>query len=125
MSKAPRAIQTPGAAAPAPAPAAAPVDDLAEFQSDELPASEAPSAAELQLALGQALAMNRKLMHRLDIMEGKVKPEEVELPTVAQAHDEAQSMVDKGRRPRAILTREGWYCHPEMARVAVAGAKPI
>ncbi len=135
MAKGSRAIQTPGAVAPTAAIAAdagaAPStgagfdpDDLSEYDSEDLPPTEPPSAQELQQALAETLATNRKLAARLDRLEGKVPGgvAPAPVPTVAEAEQTALAMIRNGKRPRAILTDQGWYCHPEMARVKTHGA---
>ena len=38
------------------------------------------------------------------------------LPTQEDARVMCENAVAQGMRPRAILTSEGWYTHPEMAR---------
>jgi hypothetical protein len=132
-----RTIQTPGvapAAAEAPQEASAAVegapfrdDDLAEYDSDDLPAAAVPSAEELQQALAKSLADNAKLARRLDALEGRMQPggkaKAEPLPTQEEAKAMAQKEIANGKRPRAILTAEGYYCHPEMARVKTQGAK--
>lgn len=95
-----------------------PAADLAEFDEPSIPEAHVPSAQEL-------LAEVIKL--RGDVATLKAKnstPAEVSkkagVPVVAmaQAISEAHAMVAAGQRPRAALTPEGWYCHPEAARVA-------
>lgn len=136
MTKAARTIQEPGAA-PVKSTADDPLDtppgapgvefdeaDMAAFTADDL---EAVPAAELQAALAETLAMNKKLSARLDVLEGRMagKPApKVVLPTVAEAVTLALADIKAGKRPRSTLTDQGWYCHPEMARIAVSGVKP-
>lgn len=141
MSKAPRTIQTPGAPAPAAestaegaAPAAAAVgDDLDQFDSDDLPEAEAPNAQELQMALAQALQQNKQLAAqnarfeaRFAALEGKKAAKAAQgdgdVMTMAEAKKLAEQDIEKGKRPRSRMTPEGWYVHPEAARVKVAGA---
>jgi hypothetical protein len=128
MTKAKPTLQVPGAKAQATKPDAAVEafnDDLAAFESDDLPPVEPPSAQELQAALAQSLAVQRRQQAQIDALLGKASAEAnvVPLPTVAAAMKEAAESIAAGKRPRPILTGEGWYCHPELARVAVHGEK--
>lgn len=138
MSKAPRTIQTPGAPAPAAEPTggAAPAaggDDLDQFDSDDLPEAEAPNAQELQMALAQALQQNKQLAAqnarfeaRFAALEGKkvakAAQADGDVITMAEAKKLALEDIKNGKRPRSRMTPEGWYVHPEAARVKVAGA---
>jgi hypothetical protein len=122
-------VQTPGLP-PAP-PAATTADDsatesdLAQFETDGLPPRD-----EVQLQLAEERAARRKLEKRLDAMD-KAKADKPgrdrhpEPVSMEQAKAEAEAAVKEGRRPRMILTHEGWYCHPEMARVPGSGVRPV
>ena len=45
----------------------------------------------------------------------------VRLPTQDEARAMCDDMVSRNIRPRAIETVDGWYVHPEMARVVDHG----
>lgn len=120
-----RTVQTPGEVAVS---ADMPADDLAEFDAPTIPEAAVPSAQEL---LAQIVALKGEL--------GRVKAAQAaagdtptqaqdgrtEVPTeVARAMQDAD--VKAGRRPRAILTPQGWLTHPESARTAGSlGNAPI
>ena len=140
----PTAILTPGDPAAAAAPArkkpgprpraqvAAPAEggpdaDLDEYDSDDLPPAPAVAArpvvfspeqqAEVQRMIADAVAASRSAQDPATAAKLAAKRLEGErLPTVDAAKAMCADAVAKGLRPRAILTVEGWYVHPEMAR---------
>jgi hypothetical protein len=135
-AKAKPTLQVPGAKAQAKdKPDAAPVgftdhtgddDDLKQFETDDLPPAAPPSVQELQEALAKSLAVQRRQQTQIDALLGRAEGAQanvVPLPTVDEAIKLAAKDIAAGKRPRPTLTVEGWYCHPEMARVAVHGEK--
>lgn len=157
MSTAERQILTPGetaqpAAAPAadapaaPAPerkkpgpkpraAAAPAaDDLAEFDSDELPppppAAMPASAAEftpeqqrlIAAMIASAVGAARSAQDPQTAAKLAAKANSAErMPSQAEAAAMCSDMVAKNLRPRPILTPDGWYVHPETVRTVDHG----
>ena len=124
-----RALKTPGLAA-AQVPAADPPDtgedmsdDLERFESEGLPAA---NMGDVQIQLAEERAARRALERKVEQMAATKadKPGAKAEPVVSteEARRMASEMVAQGLRPRAILTPEGWYVHPEIARVAVPGA---
>lgn len=47
------------------------------------------------------------------------------LPTQAAAAAMCEDSLARGIRPRAILTVDGWYTHPEMARTKAPGVSAL
>jgi len=47
------------------------------------------------------------------------------LPTQAAAAAMCEDSLARGVRPRAILTVDGWYTHPEMARTKAPGVAAL
>lgn len=157
MSTAERQILTPGetaqpAAAPAaeapaaPAPerkkpgprpraAAAPAtNDLAEFDSDELPpappaampASSAEFTPEQQrliaTMIASAVGAARSAQDPQTAAKLAAKANTAErMPSQAEAAAMCGDMVAKNLRPRPILTPDGWYVHPETVRTVDHG----
>lgn len=116
----------PGARAAARAAAAAPSDDLAAYESEDLP--PAPAAADGDFTPEQQAKIARMIADAVQASRSSQDPqtaaklaaqrlEPEQLPTVEQAKMTCEDAVSRGIRPRAILTNEGWYTHPEMARV--------
>ena len=121
----PRKVQTPGLQ-----PAADPpgvdtnADDLAAYDTEELPPA---TGSDVQIALAAEVAARRRLERRLAELErskadkpGKPAPEVVSLD---EAKRLAADDIKAGKRPRARLTPDGWYVHPEAARIA--GGQPL
>ena len=113
-------IQTPGAASQGESFDLADADQALQ-PAGTLPEDEAPNAQELMLELASVRAEIAKLkaaqpQHGPDNKPGR-------LMTQVEAAGIAGEMVAQGHKPRAILTVDGWYTHPEMARTAVHGAK--
>lgn len=105
MTKAPR---VPGAV-----PADLPADDLADLADG----GELPKADPVMLEMA-AMRAELAQLKRAQPAQAAAKPEATKLD--AKSQDEARAMAEqevaKGRRPRALLTPDGWYAHPEMAR---------
>jgi hypothetical protein len=105
-----RKLSLPGSV---PAGSAPEADDLAVYETDDLPpipVDEAPDASQL--------------LKRIRVLENKIAkaaPAKAEAGPVMVSADEAkrtcEAQVKAGVRPRAVLTPEGWYTHREMARV--------
>lgn len=148
-----RIIQTPGEAAQpeAAAPAAAPVerkkpgpkpkaaaapapagDDLDEFESDKLPPK--PEAADftpeqmrrITAMVAAAVQASRSAQDPQTAAKLAAKANTVErLPSQAEAAAMCEDMVSQNLRPRAILTPEGWYVHPEAVRTVDHGVAKL
>jgi hypothetical protein len=99
--------------------------DLSEFESDTLPPVNAMPAPvftpEQQAFMSQAIAAAvaaAKSAHdpatAAKLVQKKLEGER--LPTTDAARAMCEDMISRGQRPRAILTTEGWYTHPEMTR---------
>ena len=140
---APAAEPAPERKKPGPKPraaAAAPAagDDLDQFDEEALPPRPAaPAAASLaSFSPDQLQAINQVINERVaegiraamssrdprtavDIAAKAAQPQR--LPTQDEARVMCEDMVAKNIRPRAILTSDGWYAHPEMARVVDHG----
>lgn len=122
----------------APLPAAAgPTDDLAEFETADLPpapvtlpatvAEFTPEqqrliAAMIASAVGAARSAQdpqtaAKLAARANTAE--------RLPSQAEAAAMCNDMVAKNQRPRSILTPDGWYVHPEQVRTVDHGVAKL
>lgn len=163
MSTAERQIQIPGESAPPPAPAAeqapaAPVrnkpgprpraaaaplpaapaaDDLAEFDSDELPPAPVAmpaSAAEftpdqqrlIAAMIASAVGAAKSAQDPQTAAKLAARANTVErLPSQAEAAAMCSDMVTKNQRPRGILTPEGWYVHPEAVRTVDHGVAKL
>jgi hypothetical protein len=126
-----RAIQTPGDTTAEPAEGTEPgaADDLAQYDSDSLPATPAgPTAGmspELMDVVNQAIANGVAKALAAQGMTPKGKAATTKVLTVAEAAAICESMVQKGIRPRALLTDQGHYCHPEMARTKDYGVSTL
>lgn len=110
-------------------------DDLDQFDEDELPPRPAaavdPGLAILftpeqmtvvkqLVAEGVRAAMSsRDPATAVAIAAKAAQPQR--LPTQEQARIMCEDQVAKNIRPRAIETVDGWYVHPEMARVVDHG----
>lgn len=98
-------------------PGAAPVtqadDDLSEFpEGGELPAVD---PVQLELA---AMRSEIERLKRRGQSEPMRRPErEIDAASQDEAHAMAIAEISAGRRPRALLTPDGWYVHPEAARM--------
>lgn len=164
MSTAERQIQIPGESAPPAAPAAeqapaAPVrnkpgpkpraaaaplhaapaaaDDLAEFDSDELPLAPVAmpaSAAEftpdqqrlIAAMIASAVGAAKSAQDPQTAAKLAARANTVErLPSQAEAAAMCNDMVAKNHRPRGILTPDGWYVHPEAVRTADYGVAKL
>lgn len=101
--------------------------DLDDYDSDELPPQPAVNPrpvlfspeqqAEVQRMIADAVAASRSAQDPATAAKLAAKRLEGErLPTVAAAAAVCADAVSKGLRPRAVLTSEGWYVHPEMGR---------
>jgi len=121
----------------APAAATTGVDDLDEFDSDELPPAPVPMpaaaaeftpeqqrliAAMIASAVGAARSAQdpqtaAKLAARANTKE--------RLPSQAEAAAMCDDMVAKNQRPRSILTPDGWYVHPESVRTVDHGVAKL
>ena len=164
MSTAERQIMTPGETAPAAAPAAeqpaAPVverkkpgpkpravesaaapaagaDDLAEFDTDDLPpapvAMPAPVAeftpeqqrliaAMIASAVGAAKsAQDPQTAAKLAAQANTAQ----RLPSQAEAKAMCDDQVGRNTRPRPVLTPDGWYVHPEAVRTVDHGVAKL
>lgn len=120
-----RAVQVPGdnAASPEAAVAAVTGDDLAQFDSDTLPAAPAQATVTLTQAQldAQIQAAVARAVRRAMPAKSSDSASAIEVVSVAEARAMQAAAVKEGKRPRAILTPEGWLVHPEMARVAEHG----
>lgn len=160
MSTADRQIMTPGetaqpAAAPAaeapaaPAPerkkpgpkpraAAAPAaDDLAEFDSDELPPAPAamPAAAAeftpeqqrlIAAMIADAVHASKSAQDPQTAAKLAAKANTAErLPSQAEAAAMCDDQVKRNIRPRPVLTPDGWYVHPETVRTVDHGVAKL
>lgn len=162
MSTAERQIMTPGETAPVAAPAveqpAAPVverkkpgpkprasvdlpaastDDLAEFDTDELPpapvampasvAEFTPEqqrliAAMIASAVGAAKsAQDPQTAAKLAALANTTQ----RLPSQAEAMAMCNDQVARNTRPRPVLTPDGWYVHPEAVRTVDHGVAKL
>lgn len=120
-------------AAAAPLPAAPAVDDLAEFESDDLPPAPVAmpaSAAEftpdqqrlIAAMIASAVGAAKSAQDPQTAAKLAARANTVErLPTQAEAAAMCNDMVAKNQRPRGILTPEGWYVHPEAVRTVDHG----
>jgi hypothetical protein len=107
-------------------------DDLADYDSDDLPpdpaASRMVSMADVQTMLDrQAAEFRRQMAQAIHAAKSSQDPEtaarlaaeriaQEKLPTTEAARVMCESAVSQGQRPRAILTQDGWYVHPAMGR---------
>lgn len=105
MSKAPR---IPGAT-PALPPAG---DDLADLEDG----GALPAVDPVQAQLAEMAAELRRLK-RDSGQASKPTGPVFDAPSQEAAKAMADEMVAAGTRPRALLTPDGWYTHPEAARV--------
>ena len=101
MSRTPR---IPGAVAPA--------DDLDTLE----PGGELPAADPVMLEMAALRAEVARLGRRESAEPQKAPERAMDAQTQEEAAALAQAEVDSGRRPRALLTPQGWYVHPESAR---------
>lgn len=95
-----------------------PAADLAEFDEPSIPEAHVPSAQELLAEVIKMRGEIATLKAQTSTPAEGAKKAGVPVVAIAQAISEAHAMVAAGQRPRAALTPEGWYCHPEGARVA-------
>lgn len=100
-----------------------PTDDLAEFDTDELPEKpEAPQFTPEQQRLiatmiADAVRASKSSQDPATAAKLAAKANGTErLPTQDDARVMCENAVAQGLRPRAILTVDGFYVHPEMAR---------
>lgn len=103
--------------------ASGPADDLAEFDSEELPEKpEAPQFTPEQQRLiatmiADAVRASKSSQDPATAAKLAAKANGTErLPTQDDARVMCENAVAQGLRPRAILTVDGFYVHPEMAR---------
>lgn len=89
-------------------------DDLDGFE----PGGELPPADPVMVELAALKAELAKVKRTQQGMGETQRPKE--RPLDAQSQDEAREMaeadVKAGIRPRALLTPDGWYVHPELTR---------
>lgn len=104
-------------------------DDLAAFDEDDLPPS--PGAAmparhakgftPEQQALIASMIADAVRASKAGQDPGTAAKHAVGIPDKLPSQEEArvmsEAMIAKGIRPRGILTPDGWYIHPEAARV--------
>ena len=104
-------------------------DDLDDYESDELPpapgvampASQAAGFSPAQQALiatmisdaVRAAKSGQDARTAANLAAGVHE----KLPSQEEARVMSEAMIAKGIRPRGILTPDGWYIHPEAARV--------
>lgn len=135
MSNPERQILTPGAPAvaerkkPGPKPKAASAaedGDLDEFESDELP--ETPEVkftpaqqAEIQRMIGAAVMAAKSSQDPATAARlASATMDSQKLPSQEAAIAMSENSLRQGLRPRAILTTDGWYTHPESAKTAAS-----
>lgn len=119
----PRAAATPAAAA------ASGDDDLEQYESDDLPPAPEGDAdftpaqtRRVQAMIAEAVRASRSSQDPGTAAKlAAATMDQQKLPTVAAAMEMCEASVRQGLRPRAILTNEGWYAHPEMARTKDLG----
>lgn len=104
----------PGAVSAPPASAEQTTDDLDGFEpGGELPPAD-PVMVELAALKAELAKVKRSQQGLGETLRAKERPFD------AQSQDEAREMAERdvksGIRPRALLTPDGWYVHPEMTR---------
>ena len=127
----------PRAAEPAAAPAAGRADDLDEFDTDDLPPAPVnlPAAAAeftpeqqrlIAAMIASAVGAARSAQDPQTAARLAAKANTAErLPSQAEAAAMCNDMVAKNQRPRAILTPDGWYVHPEAVRTVDHGVAKL
>lgn len=116
----------PGPKPKAKAAAAPPADDLDEFEDEALPpaspvAFSPEQMAEIQKMIGAAVQASKASQDPQTAAKlAAAKLDSTKLPTVEAAKAMAEASVAQGIRPRAVLTGEGWYVHPDMTRTAAS-----
>ena len=138
MSTTERQILTPGETAqPAAAPAAG--DDLDEFDGDELPPAPAPvamPAASAEFTPEQQRLIAAMIASAVQASKAAQDPQTAaklaaaantaeKLPSQAQARAMCDDAVINGKRPRPIMTPDGWYVHPESVRTVDHGVAKL
>ena len=127
------------AARAAAAPAAAPADDdLAEFDTDELPpASVALPAAAAEFTPEQQRLIAAMIASAVGAAKSAQDPQTAaklaakantaeRLPSQAEAAAMCEDAIARSNaRPRPILTPDGWYVHPESVRTVDHGVAKL
>lgn len=89
-------------------------DDLDAFE----PGAPLPEADPVMVELAALKAELSKVKRTQQGMSDSTKARERQID--AQTQDEAREMAEadiaRGVRPRALLTPDGWYVHPELTR---------
>lgn len=106
--------------------------DLSEYETEDLPPAPQPALprslsglspeqkAEIAQMMAQAIAAARSGQDPNTAAKLAVgQPDR--LPSQEEAHIMCEAQIARGIRPRAILTPDGWYTHPESARVRDLG----
>ena len=120
---------------PKPRAAAAPAPDLDDYDSETLPpAPAAPAAAAnpagftpeqqrlITAMIAQAVAASKSAQDPATAAKLAAKANTPDkLPSQSEAAVMCNDQVVRGLRPRPVLTPDGWYVHPESARVLDAG----
>jgi len=112
----PKKILTPG-------PVVAPTgDDLAAYDDEKLPEAAIPNS---QVLLAELLRMRQEMADlkartaTVEELNAKARSDKTpQVMSVKDAQAEHLKAIADGKRPRAILTPEGWLVHSEMARTA-------
>ncbi len=120
-------------AAAAPAAAAQTDDDLDDYDSEDLPPAPEGDAdftpaqtRRVQAMIAEAVRASRSSQDPGTAAKlASATLDQQKLPTVEAARAMCDDAVSKGMRPRAVLTTEGWYAHPEMARTKDLGVSRL
>ena len=127
----------PRAVEPAAAPAAGAGDDLDEFDTDELPPAPVTMPASVaELTPEQQRLIAAMIASAVGAAKSAQDPQTAaklaakanttqRLPSQAEAKAMCDDMVAKNLRPRAVLTPDGWYVHPEAVRTVDHGVAKL
>lgn len=117
---------------PKPRAAAAPAPDLDDYDSETLPPAPAAAANPagftpeqqrlITAMIAQAVAASKSAQDPATAAKLAAKANTPDkLPSQSEAAVMCNDQVVRGLRPRPVLTPDGWYVHPESARVLDAG----
>lgn len=108
-------------------------DDLAEFDSERLPAVAPRAQADAgSFTPAQQALIAQMIAQAVQAAKSSQDPKtaaalaaaanaKAKLPTQAEAIAMCDDQVSRGIRPRPVLTPEGWYVHPETVRTVDHG----